>query len=83
MLWVFISRLQRGYLMHTQNMFLWGNKKHINLDTLLSGASVFCLITTHTPIRAQSSKQFLCLQITASVLFVYFFIKAYRLWVRI
>ena len=36
---------------------------------------IFDLITTHTPIS--TVKQFRNLQITASVLFVYFFIKAY------
>ena len=39
------------------------------------GDTVFDLITTHTPISPV--KQFRSLQITASVLFVYFFIKAY------
>ena len=38
-----------------------------------SNITVFDLITAHTPISAQSGS----LQITASVLFVYFFIKAY------
>ena len=40
--------------------------------------TVFDLITAHIPIRRKCTvKQFHSLQITASVLFIYFFIKAY------
>ena len=43
---------------------------------LLSRVTIFNLITAHTPYK-RTVKQFWSLQITARVLFVYFFIKAY------
>ena len=46
---------------------------HITFVGILS--TVFDLITAHAPIN--TVKQFCSFQITANVLFVYFFIKAY------
>ena len=46
-------------------------------------ATIFDLITAHTPIRAQSSNCILSLLITASTLSAYFFTKEYIFWVPI
>ena len=47
----------------------------LGLQCLQRQITIFDLITAHTPISTQSSNSII--QITASVLFVYFFIKAY------
>ena len=54
---------------YPQHMFLWRNKKNIMWIPRLICSYVY-------PYKC-TVKQFPCLQITAGVLFVYFFIKAY------
>ena len=79
MLWVlnWIASLSQGnsnkYQQHNYD-FIKKIRKKENIAKV-SFNTIFNLITTHIQISAV--KQFLSLQITASVLFVYFFIKAY------
>ena len=86
MLWYSLEAPHRGASNeYPQHKFLSRNNKNIDIFWRKKAPyhelrwimllTVFDLITAHTPISAV--KKFRSLQITASVLFLYFFIKAY------